>query len=445
MTGHSIHLRLVLAASLVLAAFLGLGGLALDKAYRESGEAALRERLLGYVYALLAAAEEDGQGRLTLPVALPDPRFSNPDSGLYAEVGGADGRVVWRSPSLLGRTYGQRRQVAAGVRDYLRYEDSGGSFNVLNFGVVWEDRSGAGLAYTLSVSEDARPLEREIAAFRTSLLIWLGGASLLLLIAQGVVLRWGLRPLREVADDIQQVERGARDYLAGRYPRELSVLTRRINSLLHSARASRDRYRHSMDDLAHSLKTPLAVLRGAVERESGEALRGLIREQVPRMDDIVQYQLKRAAAAGVGALSGPVPVGAVVRRLCASLEKVYREKGVVCERAVDEGLLFQGDEGDLFELLGNLIDNAFKYGRSRVRIRAGALEGGIRITIEDDGPGIAPDERVAVLRRGVRFDQRTAGQGIGLSVADDIARLYQGRIAIGASDLGGVAVAVDLS
>ncbi|WP_245832114.1 hypothetical protein [Solemya velesiana gill symbiont] len=139
----SIHLRLLLAASLVLAAFLGLGAYALDRAFTESTETATRERLLGYVYALLAAADEDGRGRMRLPMALPDPRFSSPDSGLYARVVGTDDKFSWRSPSLVGRSsFDFLTPVVAGKKHFKLHKAGRSEFNVLNFGVAWVDDSG---------------------------------------------------------------------------------------------------------------------------------------------------------------------------------------------------------------------------------------------------------------------------------------------------------------
>jgi len=439
-----------MAASLVLVAFLGLGALALDEAYRESTDTATRERLVGYVYALLGAAKEDERGRMLLPPTLPDPRFSAPDSGLYAVVIGGDGQLIWRSPSLLGRPYSLLQQVGAGERRFQFAVNDKVPFNVLNFGVLWEDLQGRELAYTFSVAENATAVQAEIRAFRRSLAIWLGGASLLLLLAQGAVLRWGLRPLRQVADDLKRIESGGSDYLQGDYPRELKGLTQRINQLIRSSRASRDRYRNSMGDLAHSLKTPLAVLQGASEGADCSELKAVIREQVPRMDEIIQYQLKRAAASGRTALSQAVKIEPVVTRLVNSLNKVYRGKGIHCTTHIDPAARFFGDESDLFELLGNLLENAFKYGRTRVDVAVtplranGAAASGLRVVIDDDGAGIPDADREKVLRRGERADQQASGQGIGLSVVDEIVRLYEGELIIGAGELGGARITVVL-
>jgi len=443
----SLHLRLLLVASLVLAGFLGLGALALDRAFQESQEEALRERLQGLIYALLGAADEDRQGHMRMPGELPDPRFSNPDSGLYAQVQGEDG-YQWRSFSLIGHPLTLIQPQLPGKRRFSHLDMQGDKLLGLSFGVSWEDDTGRDVRYTLAVAETTRGLNEQVSAFRLRLLYWLGGVSLLLLVAQLLVLAWGLRPLRRVAADLNRVEAGELDAISGNYPSELHGLVRNINGLIRSSRASRDRYRHSLGDLAHSLKTPLTLLRGASEVEDCAQLRSSVAEQVQRMDDIVQYQLRRAAAAGSPEAGVAVPVLPLVRRLQATLQKVYREKAMQCRLQVDAGLRFKGDEADLMELLGNLMENAFKYGQQQVRVMAGgAGDGGQttrlqRIQIEDDGPGIPQLEQARVLSRGVRADQQQPGQGIGLSVASEIVRLYGGSLAIEASDLGGARIRV---
>ncbi len=438
----SIHQRLLLAASLVLSAFLGFTGLALDEAFRSASEEALQARLFSSVYALLAAAEEDEKGRLRMPDALTDPRFNRLDSGLYAQVSGKAVGYLWQSPSALGRKLGFLREMAPGKSKTERFNLGGDAAMVLSFGVVWEDFQGRELQYVLAVAEDMKPLMEQVAAFRNTLFLWLGGAALLLLLAQGWVLRWGLHPLREVAQALTEIESGRADQLQGDYPKELSRLTSNINSLIRHAQARQQRYRDSLGDLAHSLKTPLAVLQGIAENASDNPQTGrkLLREQVARMNQIVSHQLQRAAASGRSILTQSLPVKPVVERIAGSLDKVYLEKRITWELDIADGSRFRGDEGDLMELLGNLMENACKYGDGHVRVR---VETGkdLRLIVEDNGKGIAEDQVEAVLRRGHRADQQQPGQGIGLSVAADIAAAYGGRIAITSADrLGGACV-----
>ncbi|MCP5416399.1 MAG: histidine kinase [Chromatiaceae bacterium] len=447
---RSIHARLLLAATLVLAAFLGLGALALDQAFRESMESAVQERLLQQVYALLGAADEDLQGRMRLPEALPNPRLTLPDSGLYAAVVGEQGKYRWRSGSLLGRELGLNRSLAPGDHRFERVLQGAEAFYLLNFGVAWQDDSGNELNYSFTIAENTAATERQVGAFRERLFYWIVGVSLLLLIAQGVVLGWGLKPLRQVAADLHRVESGDLDAITGSHPKELQGLIGNINMLIQSGRASRDRYRNSLGDLAHSLKTPLTLLRGAAEGGDTLELRQTVKQQVERMDEIVQYQLRRAAASSTMLPGTAVSLRLIVERLCATLAIIYREKRIEARITVEQSIRFYGEQADLMEVVGNLLDNAFKYGQHRVDITARplALERsasmrGFRLVIEDDGPGIPVTKRSEVLNRGVRIDQRQPGQGIGLAVAKEIIALYRGSLEITASDLGGARIQVE--
>jgi len=445
----SIHGRLLLVASLVIAAFLGLGALALDQAFRESIDSAMRERLLQQVYALLGAASEDAEGRMRLPKDLPNPRLATPDSGLYAVVIGEEGGYLWRSRSLIGREIGFSRQLDQGVVQFDRFRYGADDLYTLNFAIAWDDDSGKELVYTLAVAENTEAMDAQIGAFRTRLFYWLGGVSLLLLIVQVVVLGWGLKPLRRVAADLRRVERGKIEAIEGDYPKELRGLIRNINMLIQSSKATRDRYRNSLGDLAHSLKTPLTLLRGAAVGEDAVRLRQTVDEQVTRMDEIVQYQLQRAAVSSMAVQGSAVSVAPVVERLCATLAKVYRDKGIQYRLEIDPEVLFFGEQQDLMEFLGNLLDNAFKYGKERIKVTAHSLQtmstvGGqaLSMTIEDDGPGIPEEQREKVLNRGVRIDQQLPGQGIGLSMAREIISLYGGSLTLDGSEMGGVLVKI---
>ncbi len=441
---RSLHARLLSAASLVLAGFLGATGLALDEAFQVSAEASMQDRLQSYIYALLAAADEDGLGRMILPEELPDPRFSKPDSGLYAMVAAHDGRPPWRSPSLTGREGEFVDPQAPGERYFHRLGSRGMKLNVINFGVAWADYAGAEVLYTFAVAEDASAFEAEIGSFRTALWFWLGGMALVLLLAQGFILRWGLRPLRDLAADLQRIERGRAERLDGTYPTELVGLTSNLNSLIEHGKAVQTRYRNSLDDLAHSLKTPLAILQSFSEEDAANPtrVRETLGEQVSRMDELVRRQLQRAAVAGRAALARPVGVSPIVERLVKSLHKVYREKEIQVSLDLDPEGVFYGDAADLMEVLGNLIENAYKYTYTRVHISVrreghGESRPDLDIVIEDDGGGIDPGQVNMVLQRGKRMDEAVPGHGIGLSVAHEIVLLYGGTLSIGSSDLGG--------
>ena len=443
---HSLQSRLLLAASLVLAGFIAATGLALDKAFHVSAEAATQDRLQSHIYALLAAADEDGKGHMIPPQELPEPRFSEPDSGLYAVITSHDNTPLWRSTSLTGRDINVTEQQMPGKSSFSELTHSGMQLYVLTFGVAWEDYAGAEALYTFTVAEDTTVFQTEIDSFRSTLWGWLGGMAVVLLLAQGAILRWGLRPLRTVTADLQQIEKGRADRLDGHYPKELAGLTSSLNSLIEHSKAVQVRYRNSLGDLAHSLKTPLAILQSSYSNKSGDAgdSRTLVSEQVERMDDIISHQLQRASVSGRTTLAKPVPVGKVVERLVRSLDKVYREKQVAVNLELDPASTFTGDEADLTEVLGNLLENAYKYCKRIVLVHVNTDQhtGGIEISIEDDGPGIAADQVDTVLQRGKRMDESIPGQGLGLSMANEIITVYGGQLTFAASPLGGTLLQV---
>jgi two-component system sensor histidine kinase PhoQ len=438
---HSLRTRLLLASALVLPAFLGLTGTVLDQAFQQGMESGQRDRLETRIYALLAAADFDSQGRMRLPEALPEPRLAIPDSGLYAQVSGEEGGYQWRSQSMLGRDDPLLQPLAINQFRFRRIQHRGETLFVLGYAILWEDDQGRPIPYTLAVAEDARPLLAEIRAFRLTLFIGLGAAGVILLLIQWGLLHWGLRPLRRAAADIRAIEQGQQQRLSGDYPSELRGLTRNINTLLDYSHSERERYRNSLGDLAHSLKTPLAVLQNSADENRPGQLLATAREQIPRMNAIIQHQLKRASAASPAPIGKGASVDETVTKITSALAKVYRDKGLQWENRIPPDTRFPGDPGDLMELLGNLLDNAGKFARSRVRIDASA-QPSLQITIEDDGPGIPAEVRQQVLHRGVRADELTPGQGIGLAVADEIVRAYQGELQIRESALGGACVVV---
>jgi two-component system sensor histidine kinase PhoQ len=299
------------------------------------------------------------------------------------------------------------------------------------------------------VAESLAPFHEEVGHFRGRLFTWFALLTVLLLAAQALLMRALLRPLRRVEREIVEIEGGERSALGSGYPTELRGVTENLNALIASERARLDRYRRTLGNLAHSLKTPLAVMRASLARDGDSSGLGT---EVERMNDIVGYQLQRAAAWGGGATLGraPVPVARVVGQLAGALQKVYADKRVELTAEVDAGTQFYGDEGDLMEIAGNLLDNAFKWCRARVRVHAAPLEDGDRrragllFAVEDDGPGIDEQDRSRVLERGVRADERVPGYGIGLAVVHDVVQLHGGELLIAHSPLGGARVELRL-
>jgi two-component system, OmpR family, sensor histidine kinase PhoQ len=436
---RSLRARLVLSVSLVLVVSILLTTLALERAFRDAARSAREERLHAQLYLLMAAAEVEDD-HLVLPAELAEPRLMFPGSGLSARIFDDTGSTEWESRSALDSAQPATVRLAPGESRVTERKGEGGArYLVAAFGVSWAT-GPIPVDYTFAVAEDLTEMRREVAEFRASLWRWLGAMSLLTLLALSLTLRWGLRPLRRVAAEVAAVESGRQQRILGDYPAELGVLTDNLNVLLAQERARQERLDHALGDLAHSLKTPLAVMSGVVSEPAVDAQgAGVLREQLARMGEIVEHQLRRAraGAAPTGRLAPRVPVGRTVERLSASLAKVYRDKAVELELRLDGEPAFQGSEADLMELLGNLLDNAYKWCRGRVRVTAAQRKGRLEIAVEDDGPGIGAEEAGRLMERGVRGDEAAPGHGIGLAVARQIAIAYGGAIEIGRGDLGG--------
>ncbi|TNF98523.1 MAG: GHKL domain-containing protein [Gammaproteobacteria bacterium] len=450
----SLNARSLIAASVILAAFLGLTGLALDNAFRNSAEEAVRQRLEAHLYGLLAIAELDDQGVMQIPESLPDERFIRPGSGLYAQINDVSRQFIWRSKSQLGYQLPEPGIQNSGVWQFTREDNSQGqSFYILSFGVSWEtgmeENSTQALPFTFSVIESLENYQAQVNEFRHSLWGWLGLVALVLLLTQIGILRWSLSPLNQVEKDLRKVESGDQESLIGIYPKELTGLTNNLNILLHTQRHQLMRYRDALADLAHSLKTPLAVLRGAINEKSGQDLASTVHEQEKRMTQIVSYQLQRAATSGRTTLMHPLAIAPLITRVVSSMDKVYAEKKVRHEIDIPENLDYRGDEGDLMELFGNLLDNAYKWCQYRIFIygQLHTSEDGnhfLHISVEDDGQGIPPEEAERVLERGRRADCAVEGQGIGLAVVSEIIHAYQGELKIESATLGGTRIDVFL-
>jgi two-component system, OmpR family, sensor histidine kinase PhoQ len=441
----SLKARIAFSASVVLAVFIALTGYALDRAFHDSSREARRERLLGQVYLLIAAAEVDSQGRLMMPDTLSESRFSLPGSGLYGIITDAQGAVVWRSTSAIGAETPYFTQLAPAQQKFDRLESATGEeYFAHSLGVSWATEEQP-QSFTFNVVEDLSAFYSQLGSYRGSLWGWLGAMALLLLGAQAFVLRWGLKPLKRVAREITAIEAGKNERVEGVYPPEIKLLTDNLNALLLHERSQQQRYRDALADLAHSLKTPLSVMRGALANSQADPrLSKTVEDEVARMNHIVEYQLQRAATAGRSQLASPVAVKPVAARIVESLSKVYFDKGVETAFAVDEQAAFRGDEGDLTELLGNLLDNAYKWCRKNVRVAASRNARNLVLSVEDDGPGIDGAQANRLLQRGVRGDEAAPGHGIGLAIVRDIVQAYGGEIEIGSSGLGGTAMRLKL-
>tara|TARA_B100001964_G_scaffold187603_1_gene208624 strand:- start:1708 stop:3003 length:1296 start_codon:yes stop_codon:yes gene_type:complete len=429
--------------------FLGLMGFVLDRAFQRSAEQAIEEKLLIQIYGLLAVSDESN-GEIYLPDQLQEPQFNNLGSGLFGLVVGAQGQDLWQSPSALDLQIKHvdmaslHRDLEAGVQKFGRIQGNGEDWLFfLSYKILWQGVGEQTTPYVFIVLENMQSFDKEIAGFRNSLWGWLLVVVVVLVLVQAAIMSWGLKPLNNLAEDLTAIEDGKEEYLQGEYPAEIDGVTRNLNLLLSSERQQREKYRTTLADLAHSLKTPLAILQGA----PAENLRETLDEQIPRMNEIVSYQLQRAVTKSASLIRKSIEVKPVVDKLVAAISRVYEDKSVEIESTIMECNFF-GDERDLMELLGNVLDNACKYGNGRVKLAVGTQTGtaaDLHIIVEDDGGGIAMGDRNTALLRGERLDTKTAGQGIGLAVVSEIVDRYGGEIEVDDSILGGARVTIKLT
>ncbi len=438
---NSLRARLLVSAAVILAAFGSLTGLILEQSFQSGLSQAQQDKMQTLVYSLLGAASPDAYGDLTIAIdAVPDPRLRQPLSGLEAALFDSNSLIVWSSADFLRLTPPAMPEVGEWRFERLNYPNA----FALSFGLRWIDSSDDPRRYTIVILEDATAYDRQLSAFQRTLWLWLGITLVALTLALVALQHWGLRPLRILERELKRIESGSQTQIQGEYPEELKPLTRDLNAMISAERNQQTRYRHALGDLAHALKTPLAVLRGMTSEPGvDDGPRQQLQEQVDRMLHIVDHQLRRAAAAGTRTLTEPIALRGLSDKLLLVISKVYADRQVRTENEVPEDLRLRADQGDLYDLLGNLLDNAAKYGNGHVRISAMASSRQCLIVVEDNGPGFPPDAE-QLLQRGARADSRLPGQGLGLAAVAEIVQAYGGRLLLDRSPLGGAKVIVAL-
>lgn len=436
---NSLGARLLVAAGVLLLAFVLLTGWALNRADAERAQQALQDRLQGLIYGILGAAEPDKQGRLVISdLQLPDPRLRQTNSGLYALLSDAEGKIIWRSPSLLSPP-GPIPSLSEGQLRLRPLEARGAA---LDFGLTWEAKGGA-QNYTLTVVEAGGTDVRQVLRFERTLWTILLLAALLLLLLLLSVLRWGLTPLRRLTHEIRALRDGGRTALSTNLPQELQPLAGAVNELLENERARLEQQRHALDNLAHSLKTPLAVLRA----------QGAQGEPVERMQQLVDYHLQRAATGASASFAPPLLIAPLAEQMINALRKVHADRSLKFDLYVPPDCRLRMEQGECMELLGNLLDNAARWARGKVALIANTNPQSVDLWVDDDGPGF-PAEAEQLLERGVRgtaasasgserADQRV-GHGIGLAVVQDIVRARHGVLELTRAPLGGARVHIRL-
>lgn len=441
---RSLARRLVLASLLAALALLIVAGMLLFLMFRATLERQFDARLESLMNGLLANVEQRPDGTLYISRGLSDPLFQLPASGWYWQITPL-GNV---GPALASRSLLEKRF------DVHRFDaldrQSDGSVRITMIGPhgklvrVIEQRLslfGDANRYSVLVAGDAARIREEQRAFARAMVLMFVLFGLGLAFTIFLQVRFGLRPLKVLHDEIADVRDGRRDCLTGDFPLEIRPVVDELNKLIRTNREVVERARTQVGNLAHALKTPLAVLiNEASAKEREDELARLVLEQTAHMRDQVELYLDRARRAALaGTLGATTPVHDTLAPILNALGRIYHQRSMQVEVDCPQDILFRGEKQDLEEMLGNLLDNAFKYGRTTIRVSCRPHEDGtFTLAVEDDGPGLSGPERERALRRGQRLDERRPGSGLGLAIVKELAEMYHGSLRLGRSTLGGM-------
>jgi len=433
-TRRSLLQRFFLASLVILPLFIILSGTLLLNTFHHSQLNAEEEKLQAQLYLLLSVTEVENNGPL-LPEALTEPRLNQQASGLYAFITDGQNTLLWRSSSsellpisLLPQdnTFRLNQRLFSQVM----FENPKSLLNVLSYDTEWVNSNDDLKRLRFIIVSDAATLITELNSYRSRLWQWLGLMGIALILAQMFIMRWGLQPLKTLSAQLTKVQNNSATQLSDDYPIEIQPVIDDFNNILLSEKQQRERYRNTLSDLAHSLKTPLAVIQSQLSTSVQHD--PIISDQVDRIDQIISHQLRRAAIrinqSPIHHNTDKISVHTMVERLINIMIKVY--PSITIANLSSTISHFYGDEADLLEVLGNIIDNACKHGNTAVVIDTYTALNNLTIRISDDGNGVAHNQQHTILQRGTRADTAKPGQGIGLSIAVDIISSYGGEIIV---------------
>lgn len=436
----SLRARLLLGSLIWIVAALGVTGFVLADLFREHVRERFEAELRMHLDQLTANLEIGAAGGVALRTDLSDPRMRKPYSGLYWQVDDMAGaRPALRSRSLWDAVLTVPADSPADGDLHVHHivGPDGEPLVMMERAVRPEEAGGAG--FRLIAAADARGMSNPVREFIGLMAIALAVLAAGLLIAVVLQVSIGLAPLQRLRTGLAAVRDGSSRSLVGRFPTEVQPLVDELNAVLAHHAELVERARTQAGNLAHAIRTPLAVLANAAVREEG-ALATLVGEQVASAQRQVERHLARARAAAAIRVPGQrADVAGVVDGLLRVMRRVHAERNLeLAFNAPGGALAFRGEEQDLQEMVGNLLDNACKWAKRRVVVSAGGESGRVTVIVDDDGPGVPESAREAVLGRGVRADERMPGAGLGLDIVRELAQLYGGTLELGQSPAGGL-------
>lgn len=440
LTGRLLFISL---AWLVIA--LALGGYLISNAFRTHVEEELDSRLSQTLDVMVGMSDFDEQGNIYFSRDLSDQRFDEPYSGWYWQVS-AEGEEPYRSRSLWDQALDLNISGPAFSGVTFEAEGPGGRrIHVMVRDIILP---GSERVFRYAVAGDASEMRAHIARFDRIILWSLGLLGTGIILAMFLQLVIGLSPLREVRKGLSAIRTGSAKRLAKDCPPEIEPLVNEMNAVLAHNETLIERARTQIGNLAHALKTPLTVLTNETSSASGKGLSETVEKQVAAIRRHVDYHLARARAMGHARhIKARTHVEKSAKSVARTVQRLYGDKGLEFEFEFEPGLKFLGERQDLEEILGNLMDNAAKWGKSKIRIcarrspRSGKGEV-LVLSVEDDGTGIQDLKRPRALERGKRLDETVPGSGLGLAIVRDLTKLYGGKVKLARSELGGLKVEV---
>ncbi|MGS2720820.1 ATP-binding protein [Paraglaciecola aestuariivivens] len=431
----SLRIRAFAAALLTLIIFIPLTAVTLEQAFNSSLSQSMLQQLRVQSLSLISEFElsEDGL-EAEMPELLYNDQFNMPDSGLYAFIQNKQA-ILWQSLSALNWQANLHFSTPdIGQEAFIEDFPLEQSYFLYAYTAEFEAPQGF-QAVSFVILQDKQVFNQEKQKFAATLWKWLGLIAVLLLVLLLVSLNAALWPLSRLNQQIRLAESGQIERIEQSFPPELEKLKGSINHLLDTEQQQRSRYKNSLSDLAHSLKTPLSVLAGTA------GLPEQAKAPISQIDQQIQRQLKRAVAGANSGFEQKVLIQPLVEQLVNAMQKVHADKHLSIEAYFDkQQQTFNGDKTDLMEILGNLLDNACKAARTEVSLKVKSDSLNLKLIVEDDGPGIPKDKRQQLLARGVRLDSYQEGQGIGMAVVADLVSAYLGQLDISQSELGGAKV-----
>jgi signal transduction histidine kinase len=448
---NSLAFRLFASAAAWTLVILPATAILLVSLYRHAVERSFDARLNVYLTSLIASTTAEGATHPKQPANLGEPTFTIPFSGWYWQIKPLDDaeRPIFVSDSLLDQQL--KLPSVAGIspdtnlarRDYAP-GPQGQRLRIVEREI--RPAGGQSTPYSYAVAGDAGEIDRDIAEFTTMLIAALALLGLGLVVATLFQVRFGLQPLRAIRQGLTAIRSGEAEKLEGQLPDEIRPLQQELNALIQSNRDIVERARTHVGNLAHALKTPLSVISNEARGSEGPLATKVI-EQAEIMRTQITHHLDRArVAARSGAIGDITDVEAVLGALKRTLDRIYDGRGLELAVSTVPGLNFQGEKQDLEEMVGNLLDNACKWAKSRVQLEATKANGSRHFTVlvDDDGPGLTAAEREKAVKRGQRLDESKPGSGLGLSIVADLAHLYKGRFQLELSPQGGLRARLEL-